>query len=111
MDYDFSVDYDNTNVDIYKYLMKKHDIKSFLDKLWQIVLHYRVLVDTTECVSLKYYSKHTSCDCKCKFDIKHVIQTKNGVMLNVNAIVKSIIRAKNIIVGILAFAFVIIVVI
>ena len=34
MDYDFSVDYDNTNVDIYKYLMKKHDIKSFLDKLW-----------------------------------------------------------------------------
>ena len=66
-------------------------------------------MNTTECVSLKHCSKHTSCDCKCKFDIKHVIQIKNGIMINVNAIVKSIIRAKNIIVGILAYVFVIIV--
>ena len=36
---------------------------------------------------------------------QHVIQIKNGTMINVNAPVKSIVRVKKIIVGILAHAF------
>ena len=40
---------------------------------------------------------------------QHIIQTKNGMILYVNVTVKSIVCAKKIIVGILAYVFVIIV--
>ena len=38
--------------------------------------------------------------------VQHVIQIKTGIMINVKASVKSIVRAKNIIVEILAHVFV-----
>ena len=42
--------------------------------------------------------KHISCSCKCELI---VIQVRNGITINVNVIVKSIVRAKKIILGII----------
>ena len=50
---------------------------------------------------LRYISR----DCKRKI-VQHVIQTKNGIMINATVCVKSAIRAKKIIAGILAHVFV-----
>ena len=38
--------------------------------------------------------------------VEHSIHIKNGIMINVNASVKNIVRAKRIIVGIIAHVFV-----
>ena len=46
--------------------------------------------------------KHVSCNCKRKFS-STAFQIKKGIMINVNASVKSIVRVKAIIVGILAY--------
>ena len=37
--------------------------------------------------------------------VQHVIQIKNGIMINVNVSVKSIMRVRKIVVGILAHVF------
>ena len=45
-------------------------------------------------------TKHVSCECKCKFDGKNVIQIKSGIAINIGARVKNI-YVKKIIFGIL----------
>ena len=47
--------------------------------------------------------KHISCGCKCEVI---VIQVINGITINVNVSLKSIVRAKKIILGIIAHVFV-----
>ena len=54
----------------------------------------------------KAMAKHISCDCKFNFSSTTWNLDKNGIIKHVNAIVKIIISAKNIIVGILAHVFV-----
>ena len=52
---------------------------------------------------LKTIVKHISCDCKYKFNRANlIVQIRNGIMKHVNVSVKTIVLAKNIIVGILA---------
>ena len=53
----------------------------------------------------KILVKHISCNFKCKLDRQHVIQIKNGIRINVNVSVTSIVRAKKIIAGILVHVF------
>ena len=53
----------------------------------------------------KAMRKHISSDCKCKFNIQHVLQIKNGIKKDVNVNVKIILHSKGIIVGILAHVF------
>ena len=50
--------------------------------------------------------KHISCVCKCKFDIRARNSIENGIMKHVNVNVKTIKRAKNIIVEIPLHVFV-----
>ena len=52
--------------------------------------------------------KHVSCDflVNANLILKHVILTKNGIMIKVNVDVKSISHAEEVIVGILAHVFV-----
>ena len=37
----------------------------------------------------KTLTKHISCKCKCKFDVKHVIQINGGITINVDVSVKN----------------------
>ena len=60
----------------------------------------------TRMYGVKILVKHISCDCKSKLIVHYAIQIKDGIMINVNVSVKSIIRAKKIIAGILACVFV-----
>ena len=56
---------------------------------------------------MKTLVKHISCDYKCKFNSATCNSNrKNGIMTNVNFIVKKMVRLKKIIVGILANVFV-----
>ena len=50
---------------------------------------------------LKILAKHISCEYKCKFDGRNVIQVKGGIMINVNKSAKNIIYVKKIMFGIL----------
>ena len=45
---------------------------------------------------LKSLTKHISCKCKCKFDGKNAIQINSGIVINVDASVKSTMYVKNI---------------
>ena len=49
----------------------------------------------------KSLTKHLSCECKCKFDEKNVIQINGGIIINADVSVKSTIYVKKIIFGIL----------
>ena len=46
-------------------------------------------------------TKHISCECKCKFDGKNVIEINGGVTINFDVTVKNIIYVKKIMFGIL----------
>ena len=54
----------------------------------------------------KAMTKYISCDGKCKLNIEHVIQIKDGIIKQVNMNVKIIVHVKKIILGILAHVFV-----
>ena len=49
----------------------------------------------------KILTKDISCECKCKFDGKNVIQINSWIMINVDASVKNVMYVKEIIFGIL----------
>ena len=49
----------------------------------------------------KTLTNHVSCECKCKFDEKNVIQINGGTTINVDVSVKSVIYVKKIIFEIL----------
>ena len=51
-------------------------------------------------------TKDTSCECKCRFDRKNVIQINGGITINVYMSVKSVMYMKKIIFGILLHAVV-----
>ena len=53
----------------------------------------------------KAMTRPISCNCKCKFNSKHIIQIKNGIMKHVNVNVKIVVHTKNTIAGILVHAF------
>ena len=42
----------------------------------------------------KTVTNHISCECKCKFDVKNVIQIDGGTTINVDVSVKSVIYVK-----------------
>ena len=54
----------------------------------------------------KTLTKHISCEIKCKFVEKNVIQINGGITINVDVSVKSIIYVKKIMFGILVHVFV-----
>ena len=49
----------------------------------------------------KPLTKHISCECKCKFDGKNLIEINGGITINFDVSVKNIIYAKKIMFGIL----------
>ena len=49
----------------------------------------------------KILTKDISCDCKCRFDGKHVFQINGGVIINVDVSVKNVMYVKKIIFEIL----------
>ena len=49
----------------------------------------------------KILTKDISCECKCRFDEKNVIQISGGITINVDVSVKNVKYVKNIIFGIL----------
>ena len=49
----------------------------------------------------KILTKDISCECKCRFDGKNVIQISGGITINVDVSVKNVKYVKNIIFGIL----------
>ena len=49
----------------------------------------------------KPLTKHISCECKCKFDGKNLIEINGGITVNFDVSVKNIIYAKKIMFGIL----------
>ena len=48
----------------------------------------------------KILAKIISCECKCRFDGKNVIQINGGIKINVYVSVKNVMYVKNIIFGI-----------
>ena len=56
---------------------------------------------TTRINESKTLTNHISCECKCKFERKKVIQTNCGIMINVDVSVKNTIYVKRIMLGIL----------
>ena len=54
----------------------------------------------------KTLTKNISCECKCKFDGKNVIQINGGITINVDVTVKNVIYLKNIMFGILLYEIV-----
>ena len=58
-------------------------------------VNVKVLNMITRTNEAKTLVKHISCECKCKFNLTtcNVIQIKNGMMINVNVSVKSIVCA------------------
>ena len=51
-------------------------------------------------------TKNISCECKCKFDGKNVIQINGGITINVDVTVKNVIYLKKIMFGILLYEIV-----
>ena len=49
----------------------------------------------------KILTKDISCECKCRFDGKNVIEINGGIMINVNVSVKNVMYVEKIIFGIL----------
>ena len=49
----------------------------------------------------KTLTKHISCECKCRFDGKNVIQINGGITINVDKSVKKFMYVKKIMFGIL----------
>ena len=49
----------------------------------------------------KTLTKYVSCECKCKFDERNVIQINGGIAINADVIVKNAMHVKQIIFGIL----------
>ena len=45
----------------------------------------------------KILTNHISCECKCKFDRKNVIQINGGITINVEVSVKNVMYVKKII--------------
>lgn len=61
----------------------------------------------TRISEVKTMAKHILCNtANANSTVQHVIQVKNGIMINVSISVKSMMRAKQDIVGILAHVFV-----
>ena len=54
----------------------------------------------------KMLTKHISCECKCRFDRKNVIQINGAITINVDVSVKKIMYVKRSIFGILLHVFV-----
>ena len=54
----------------------------------------------------KTLTKNISCECKCKFDGKNVIQINGGITINVDVTVKNVIYLKKIMFGILLYEIV-----
>ena len=54
----------------------------------------------------KTLTKHISCECKCKFHKRNVIQINGGITINLDVSIENIIYVKKIIFGILVHAFV-----
>ena len=50
---------------------------------------------------LKTLTKHISCECKCNFDRKNIIQINGGIMVNFNVSVENTMYVKMIMFGIL----------
>ena len=47
-----------------------------------------------EITESKTLTKHISCECKCRFDGKNVIQINGGIIINVDVIVKNVLYMK-----------------
>ena len=47
-----------------------------------------------EITETKTLTKHISCECKCRFDGKNVIQINGGIIINVDVIVKNVLYMK-----------------
>ena len=47
-----------------------------------------------EITESKTLTKHISCECKCRFDGKNVIQINSGIIINVDVIVKNVLYMK-----------------
>ena len=86
---------------------------SFVVKLFVVKLNKVCVPNKTEDLNLSVFSmitrinesktltKHISCECKCKFDGKNVIETHGGITINVDMSVKNIMCVKKIIFAIL----------
>ena len=61
---------------------------------------------TTGINESKTLTKNISCECKCKFDGKNVIQINGGITINVDVTVKNVIYLKKIMFGILLYEIV-----
>ena len=68
-------------------------------------LNMKVFSTITTINEAKALRKYIPFTCKCKLTVQHVIQIKNGIMINVNASVKRIACVKKIIAGILPHVF------
>ena len=61
-------------------------------------INFKVFNMTAKINEARALVKHISCDFKCKFNSKHVIQIKNEIMKHVNVSVKIIVLTQKIVV-------------